>query len=1193
MPGPFDVLPEQIQVLGARFTPFVNKLLEIEARAHGIAGHLVAVNANETTPDGGVDAAIRGSPGTDFVPPGASAWQFKRTNYGPKQCADELDGAKWAHEFLLDGGSYILIIGAVLPDDKVEERRTEVAKKALELGLIATDDRNRVRVYDANRVARWASRYPSLAVSRLAGGPGSSAMDFAQWAETRTHVTTWVADDARRQAIDSIRKQLISAGIVDVRVQGEAGVGKTRLVLEAVRTPDLSPLVAYVPDANAIAGEFLAHLVAENRTAVLVVDECPAERHIKLVERLPAHPAIKLVTIGDVGAAVARAPLVGVTPVSDDVTEEFLKRNYEQLPSESRRFVIDHSRGNTRWTMVLADRVTRTTSAQAAELIARNDIEMFVSTLLPEGRDFFCAALMALLEHVGWEGAVAYQVDLLCSFAGVSKEQMQSAADHLEQQGLLVHHGRFYAVSPHPLSVYLAAEAWRAHGDRLVSELLPQFDERMALSFFRRVADLGRFEPARSVLPQLLSRGGPFSSLEQLEANNLGKVLTQLAIVLPDEVALHLSELIHGASLDELRSRQASRRDLVWTLEKLAWHTRTFELAAGSLLRLALAENESYANNATATWTSLLSTFLPATAALPSTRVEYLRRVATSPDPATRLLVVEAAAGALEYHESVMVSGELQGGVLVEPRGTPRTYGDAGEYRREVIAILSELAGDSDSDVALRAEASLIGAVHPLIDDQFAGEALTDALLGLRGEGINRLRVEVEHLVALYDKHDPDDRPVRERLHHLLDRLPAPTAEEALAVVARLRPWDFPDGELRQRVLDSVRDLPDGEGRRDLVLGVLRGEEMPAAWEIGRAVSTVDGRDEAWIVGLVDAFATNPSGLLGYLSGLADAGEESAFDDFLDSATAQQLSSRDRLAIAVRGPVTDQSRSRILSSARELLPREGTSVLFGWHRNLDEDAVASLLPNWLQHLDSQEDYNALVEWVGVILHDEGYWPAVRDLVWELLSLRGHFPELRQKRWGWARLALRFVEDRALALAAMLFDLMESGVLMVIERGEEAALLARCARSSPTDVWADVAQRLVSGSWRLQMQLQGWFLESVPPAIVVAWIGDEVERARAAASITRVGEGEPTAVTRHLLEKFHEDADVRSALYGALVAGMWTGPESDRIKRQLDQLESWRRSASEPHGVRAWAREVSDALQENLRSALLREAEQEF
>jgi hypothetical protein len=539
---------------------------------------------------------------------------------------------------------------------------------------------------------------------------------------------------------------------------------------------------------------------------------------------------------------------------------------------------------------------------------------------------------------------------LAAASAGTPNQPVSSAPspspDHGDALGLLARQGRYRAVEPHPLAVLLAAEAWRAYGDRIVGELLPELDEEMALALFRRVADLGRFEPARSVLPQLLSEDGPFASLQRIESGGLGTMLTQLAIVLPDEVALHLSELIEASSLDELRAQTRSRRDLVWTLEKLVWHRRTFAIAAKSLLQLALAENETFANNATGTWVDLFGTMLPGTAATPNQRVDYLSQVVQDPRPEARLLAVKGAAGSLAYHESISVFGELQGGVLVEPRGTPATYGEAGEYRRSMISLLASLLGDDDPEVARSAETELIRAIHPLIADPFAGDFLAEVLLGLKGRALQRLRIEAEHLLSLYERHQQDERRIVEHLEALLGRLPGPTRLEELQVLVHLRRWDLGEGELQSRVERAVGGL-GSDAERLSALELLSEDDLPAAWELGRAFAVALGQGETTLDALMRAFDKNPSGLIGYLYGLTESGYESAFDEFLDSDRAIPLDLKARLTIAVRGPVTDHSRARILAGLRELPVADGTFVLFGWRRNLSDHDVDALVDDWV------------------------------------------------------------------------------------------------------------------------------------------------------------------------------------------------------------------------------------------------------
>ena len=260
----------------------------------------------------------------------------------------------------------------------------------------------------------------------------------------------------------------------------------------------------------------------------------------------------------------------------------------------------------------------------------------------------------------------------------------------------------------------------------------------MALALFRRLAQLGRFEPARSVLPSLLGSGGPFGSLRSIDQQQIGGLLTQLAIVLPDETSSHLAVMIERASAEDLASLANSRRDLVWTLEKLVWHSRTFDQAADSLLKLALAEIENYANNATGTWVSLFGAMLPGTAASAAARSTYLSRVAVSDSAEVRALVIKAAAQGLTRNEHIGVSGEIQGGVLVEPRGTPPTWVEVGNYRRALLGILNDLRNDSVSEIAESSTDAILHAMHPLIDDPLVGEDLARILETFSGDALNQ-----------------------------------------------------------------------------------------------------------------------------------------------------------------------------------------------------------------------------------------------------------------------------------------------------------------------------------------------------------------------------------------------------------------------------------------------------------------------
>ena len=125
-----------------------------------------------------------------------------------------------------------------------------------------------------------------------------------------------------------------------------------------------------------------------------------------------------------------------------------------------------------------------------------------------------------------------------------------------------------------------------------------------------------------------------------------------------------------------------------------------------------------------------------------------------------------------------------------------------------------------------------------------------------------------------------------------------------------------------------------------------------------------------------------------------------------------------------------------------------------------------------------------------------------------------------------------------------------------------------------------------------MAIRGWLLSVIPVEIVEAWVGNDVRLARSLASVAPVGGDEPAPIARFLLGRFGEDEEVASNLYAQFISGFWTGPESDRVTRQIEQLTKWRQRSNEPLGVRTWARDMIRYLEAQRRSALEREAEED-
>jgi len=1184
--GPFEVAPDQVERVGGGFTTLINQLLSLECQRAGMCRYRLQVDYQGNIGDGGVDARLEGTQGTVWLPDGVSAWQFKSGDLPPAKAKKELRGATWARELLKAGAVYTLVVGKALTPQKVEARKKALLEEAAALGLPIEPER--YRVYDANQLAAWISEFPGLAVHQLLGGHAAGAYNFEYWSSLQWHQWTWTASAARQAEIAQIRADLDAGEPVGLRISGVSGLGKTRLVMEALRGTPWEPMVAYVPAVDEMPPAFLAHAVDPKRAVLLVVDECDARRHEKLVERVPSSSTVRIVTIGQDPATPLSAPILRPEPLPLAAMDAFLSRNTALSP-EARRFVAAHADGNVRFALLITQRLQDAPEASAAELIRRDDIATITGALLPEGEFFFVAAVLALFERVGWDRELQSDKEVVAAFAGVTTADLDAVAVDLDRRGLLIRQGRYRAVGPHPVAILLAAQAWRQHADRIVTDLLPQLTEELALALLTRVTDLGSYPPAREGLRRLLT-SEPLASLEALEISGRGAILTRLAVVLPDDVSDHLHRMLAATPLELLQQQVRSRRELLWTLEKVVWHSRLFEQAADSILRLALAENERYANNATGLWTSLFSAALPCTAAAPQNRLAYLRRAGSIEDLAVRRLAVAAAQAALHPYESVMVSGELQGGSTVEPRGGVQTEQEADEYRAALLDFLGGLyqVSDGEPEVGSMVAVALIGALHPLIDQPAAGTALRNALVALRPAELPALRVAIEKLRGLFHKNPR--AAVEAGLDAVEAALPQVTPLDRARTLTDLDPWTFQDEQRGDELRVALQQLQT-RGELGTVLDWLIDRPVIGAWHLGHALANVAPEDATPAV-LAHSTQHNLAALAGYLAGRLDAGDSGATSDFFDSSEGQQLSALNLISLAVRLPATLENLQRVLALVDQVSVHDGARVLFGWQREFSAEQAADLLAGWLRRIADQSGYNAVVDWLAGWLHRQSDLPDILAAgVRELVLARHRYTDLGQQASDWARLASLIAGLAASDLAAQVLDLVADGLLLH-PGTPEAQLLIQLAATDPETLWQLVGEQLEQGNWRLVMSIRGWLTDSLPVKVLSRWVAGRADRARLLAGAAAAGEEGPSPVALYLLTEFGTDDNVRSALAADFVSGGWVGPWSGRVRHQLAALNTWDQPGT-PEGVRSWVQQMRSRLKAELGETLEREAEQGY
>lgn len=1186
--GPFSVDPQQVAGLdGAGFADLVGRLLAAELARAGLAGWTLTQTYRTNAADRGVDAGLSNAVATAWVPAGDSAWQFKAGDLEPADCEIELRGAAAALEILQHGGSYRLVLGKSLTPDQITRRKTKLEETARSLSIMV--DPGTIEVLNGDSLARWAEEFPAVASSPSIRGMGTIGQTFGEWSASVSHMTTWVASEERDKQIEDLRQAIQSGDESGVHIEGVSGLGKTRLVMEALRDQPNEALVVYVPSEDQFPPAVLSYLQNHGRSAVMVVDECDAKRHDVLAGMLQTGTKIRLVTISEPSQRVARAATLRVTAFDDEPLSEILRRNMPTLWTEAIRVIVEVSAGNIDYALKCAKALIAQRPGSARQLVDPSDIRQFIADELPRGALFLASCALALFSRIGFDGELAEELRAVGAGLAISESDLRTAAAELTASGLLTAQGRYRSVGPNPVAIYLASNGWTEFSSRIVTDLIPNLTDEMVERLFARAAEIGDASLPREVIDQMLGGEGPLSSLEAV-ARRRGNLLDHLAILSPERVSRRISELLEEATQEDLLSAHGARRSLIWALQKLAWHTGTFHEAADSLLRLALAENETYANNSTGVWVDLFGTWLPATAAAPDVRLGYLQDKAQSSDPKVRGLVVSAAHRALDSHESTMVSGELQGGVVVEPRGAPKTWDDSWAYQNAIVDMLRILADDSEPVVAAAAVDALTQAIHGFLGREALRDHLAETLATLPPHQLRDARAELADLSSLYSRTD-DERRLAEGVDAIIATLPGESVSDRLWVLTHASPWDRRNSDIETELLGILSELSPREATEALLNALAT--EVPTDFNIGRAIGRLGVADSQDEQVLIDGLAgQNPRALTGYLYA-RDETQPGAYDDFVDGMNADPLV---KLRLTTQGPRTGRAEERIAENLPAISVAEGARAVFYWLREAsDEELLHHYIEGWKNRVETQADYSALIDFLDFGLRGrEELSPELDQAIGDIVMMRTGFPDLGQQEHDWNKLAERQLNRAPDQIVQVLVALVEEDSVSLYSESRKRGLFGRAVKLAGPEVWKQLMDRLaLRESWRLSFASRGWIADIVDVAVIEEWVGDSKERARTVASVASVGEESLSPAAAFLLERFGDDEDVTSPLVGEFISGSWTGNESIRISRQIEQVKGWLAQPGQSVGAKRWCRKLIDYLESRLSGVVQREQEGEW
>ena len=1120
--GPFTVTGEHIAALSEPALPeLLRRLLSVEAQEHDIPASAIHVASPIYTPDGGEDGRIEWTEGpnrTPFLPGRLCQLQLKAGKITPAKARQDVltrngEVKPMVRSVLEAGGHYIMLCAQPHVQRQIEARKTAILDAIRSAGLTILE--NQIDFRDADQIAHWVNRHAPVATwVREKTQPGllGPFRSWSHWAGRPEHdASPWIDDERLLSLRGDLRESIAEPRSV-VRVVGLSGVGKTRLVLEAVgpldREPPLHDLSAHVlyavePEVGAARlNETVQSLADDGRRAIVVVDECPPETHRSLCNMVQCGSSrLSLLTVDhEVATGAQDQSTFHVPEAPHSVTKAIIDRTPLIPNHEDQLRLARFCKGFPKVAVQIAQAWTR--SDPVARATDDDLVDALVLGRRPRDRALVLksATLLATFGLVypdppasdSLRKPVVGQLTEIARLGNLAESDLRCALADLRRRAVAQSRGRAVLLQPRPIAMALAERQWQewspAQWDDVLAGHTPPYLKRMAAE---QLALINTTQIAHEITRHVCRVRGPLDGFTRLSVTSHANILSSLAGVDPAIVA----ELIERL-LDDVPNPKAIvgelRRHLVWALEKIAFDPRTFKDGARLLLRLAAGENESISNNATGQFTALFPVLLGATAADGAIRLSLLDEVQDSADfPRCEIVVRALSAGSKTDHFLRFTGSEAPGSRPALECWRPPTQDSARAYVGGCVTRLARFAVRHDEPGGT-ARKLLGGHLRSLVSHGFIDLVETTvaqvvAAVDQWSEGLEGLG----HFVV-YDSPGMDAALTR-RVKKLIAKLEPESLESRVRFLVTEMPWDYPcDEELdfetqQQRQQEAVRALAHDLVEQPALLAdflprLSRGEQQMAFY-FGHAVAAASDTPLDWLAPVVAAVSATPEGerdyglLVGLITGISER-----FPDEVDEFKKTAAGSPDlapavplicsHLGISPSDLVmVHQAFSEGMLKPVQLTPWRGGGVL----ATVSASALAPLVDAMLVH--SAEGFAVAVALMGAYAHGapkklDGLQPQIQKAAenatrWNMprgLMVKSYFGKIMTWMLDKGRDNPE-ASSTALALAQAVVDVDGYRDADIVE-----AVVPRLLSDFPEIAWPLLGQAIVSGdqqAWRFE------------------------------------------------------------------------------------------------------------------------------
>ena len=557
-------------------------------------------------------------------------------------------------------GRYTLICtGHDLTPQQRNKSRQHIADVLEKAGFGKYEER--VDVLSASQVAEFAERYPGVA-SLLTVDSIQEALTLEEWRQDAHMANEFEESPEQAQLITDIRTGL-QGETKHIRVLGEAGLGKTRIVLEAVKDENIAPYVLYIQHGSQFGQTGLFRQLLKSgrdKPLTLVIDELPESelsdiwRHLK-----PRCGHLKIISL-DHGRDDTHDEEIDRLE-APRLSDEIIKKILASRVGESRELYrwIEICEGSPRVAQAVADNL----HANPADILkSPATIPIWTRFLHGYGnrdetgaRQVDCVAQhLALFSRFGYEDPVGDEAEYIAKLIKnvdptIGWARFQEIVKNLRERRVLQGSRTLFFV-PKALHIYLWKQFWKCYGRGFdfaqTFDSMPKSLHVWFMSMFKYAGDTA----TAHIIDDILKSDGIFYQPMTLTSEKGSRFLSILAEASPIAVLRLLETTIGKWGDDEILSFSENRQNLVWTLGKIVVWSNFTVRAMQLLARLAVNENAGNGNNATGTLIGLfrIGPEWAVTGSTPEARLPVLLKLLRASSDAERHLGLKAMEAALD-----------------------------------------------------------------------------------------------------------------------------------------------------------------------------------------------------------------------------------------------------------------------------------------------------------------------------------------------------------------------------------------------------------------------------------------------------------------------------------------------------------------------------------------------------------------